>query len=56
MSSSAINGDWWVALDGKADGPHEEEYLAYLVAQGRISQATLVWKGGMNDCVHAHQA
>lgn len=37
---------WWVAIDGKPIGPHEESKLAELIANGRMNASTKVWKKG----------
>ena len=38
--------EWWLALDGRQDGPHDLGALATMVASGRIGPATLVWIHG----------
>ncbi|HEX7508382.1 MAG TPA: SPFH domain-containing protein [Polyangia bacterium] len=38
--------EWWLALDGQQDGPHDLGTLATLLASSRIGPATLVWKHG----------
>jgi hypothetical protein len=38
--------EWWLALDGQQDGPHDFVTLATLLASSRIGPATLVWKHG----------
>lgn len=48
-------GEWWVALDGQKNGPHDENGLSDLVAQGRVGLATKVWKKGMSGWVPANQ-
>ena len=48
-------GEWWVALDGQKDGPHDEAGLSALVTQGRFGMATKVWKKGMNGWMPASQ-
>jgi hypothetical protein len=48
-------GDWWVAIDGKKNGPHDEDGLSGLISQGRMGLATKVWKKGMSGWVTANQ-
>lgn len=46
-------GEWWVALDGQKNGPHDEGGLSSLIAAGRMVLSTKVWKKGMSGWVPA---
>lgn len=48
-------GEWWVALDGQKNGPHDESGLSSLIAAGRMVLSTKVWKKGMSGWVPAEQ-
>ena len=37
-------GDWWVAINCKKDGPHDENGLTNLLSTGRMVMSTKVWK------------
>jgi len=41
--------EWWIALDGEQNGPHDLGTLAALIANGRIGPATLAWRQGQQD-------
>lgn len=49
------SGDWWVALNGQKDGPHDETGLGILVAGGQMTEVTKVWKKGMGGWTPANQ-
>lgn len=40
--------EWYVVLDGKANGPFTEEKMKGLLLDKRISKDTLVWCAGMS--------
>ena len=48
-------GSWWVAIDGKKNGPYDEDGLKDLIACGRMTMSTKVWKKGMKDWDPADQ-
>lgn len=48
-------GDWWVALNGQQNGPHDESGLSNLIASGNLVSATKVWKKGMSVWAPAGQ-
>lgn len=48
-------GDWWVALDGQKNGPHDERVLSSFIAEGRMVLSTKVWKKGMSGWAPAEQ-
>lgn len=39
--------EWWIALSGQQNGPHDLNNLRLLFAQGAISNDTLAWKPGL---------
>lgn len=47
--------DWWVALDGKQNGPHDKNGLRILITLGRMMGTTKVWKKGMSGWIPANQ-
>jgi membrane protease subunit (stomatin/prohibitin family) len=44
---------YFIALEGKSEGPYEIETLASYVANGSMSTETLVWSKGMQDWMDA---
>jgi len=40
---------YFVALDGKSQGPYSLEYLHEEIAQGQINKETLIWTQGMQE-------
>lgn len=43
----------WVAINGQQSGPFDQAGLKALIANGQLSQATLVWKEGLSAWVAA---
>jgi len=43
--------DWYYAVGGERFGPFDQEAFDQLVAQGRITGVTLVWRDGLDDWV-----
>jgi len=41
--------DWYYAHDGEQAGPVDEDGLREAMAQGTLSESTLVWRTGMSD-------
>lgn len=39
---------WYLALDGRQEGPFPESQLSALIAAGRLTRDTLVWSEGMS--------
>ncbi|TNC02412.1 DUF4339 domain-containing protein, partial [Paracoccus marcusii] len=46
---------WHVAIDGAAAGPFAQSDLLRLVAEGRLTPATLVWTEGQDGWLEAGQ-
>lgn len=44
---------YFVAVDGKADGPHDRDTLREMVGRGLLNVTTKVWTQGMSDWVLA---
>jgi membrane protease subunit (stomatin/prohibitin family) len=40
--------EWWVAVSGQQNGPHDLSGLASLMVQGAINRETLAWKQGFS--------
>ena len=47
-------GEWWVALNGKRNGPHSLEALKKMIAEGTINSETPTWKPKLADWKKAH--
>ena len=45
----AIDQGWYVANEGKQDGPFSGEILANMAAQGQLRPESMVWREGMAD-------
>ncbi|MFG0290169.1 MAG: DUF4339 domain-containing protein [Rhodopirellula sp. JB044] len=48
-------GEWYVADDGKRQGPINEHDLGRWISERRIDAQTLVWRSGMQDWKPAHE-
>ncbi len=46
---------WYVGLAGQRYGPFDLEQMRGLIAQGRVSEKTLVWRQGMSDWKKAQE-
>ncbi len=46
--------DWYYARNGRQFGPHTEEQLRQLIAEGRVLPTDAVWKAGMPAWVPLH--
>ncbi|GEM_PF-4569624 len=55
QSVAAIQYNHWVAVDGKRTGPHGLPALKQLIAQGKLTPQSLVWKDGMQNWLPAAQ-
>lgn len=49
LTFDASEDFYYVASDGKINGPLSVEKLSQLVSQGAVSVDTLIWKSGMTD-------
>jgi hypothetical protein len=47
------SNDYFVAIDGKSTGPFSISKLKEMIASGKLSATSLVWKEGMKDWVAA---
>jgi hypothetical protein len=47
--------EWWVAVNGQKNGPHNESGLSNLIANGMLTVNTKVWKKGMSGWVPVNQ-
>ncbi|WP_235557902.1 SPFH domain-containing protein [Sphaerimonospora mesophila] len=52
---SQQQAQWYVAVDGRQQGPYELAALPGLVGTGALTRATLVWRTGMPDWLPAEQ-
>jgi uncharacterized RDD family membrane protein YckC len=43
--------EWYVELDGVADGPHQRHAVLQMREAGRLDTGTLVWRDGFSDWV-----
>ena len=43
--------EWYVELDGAADGPHQRHAVLQMRGAGRLDTGTLVWREGLPDWV-----
>ncbi|WP_345951383.1 MULTISPECIES: SPFH domain-containing protein [unclassified Mucilaginibacter] len=49
-------GEFFIAIDGKSDGPHDLAALTQMAATQKISATTMVWKKGMASWMAAGNA
>ncbi len=49
MSTNIIMADWYYGENGGQLGPVDDQTLQAMVAQGRITAQTLVWREGMSN-------
>ena len=49
MSSEKFMSDWYYGENGGQLGPVDDHALQALIAQGRITSQTLVWREGMSN-------
>jgi uncharacterized RDD family membrane protein YckC len=49
FKGEAMQEEWYVELDGEANGPHERTAIVQLRQIGRIGAHTLVWRAGLAD-------
>ncbi len=40
---------WYVAINGKQQGPFDQSYISQNIASGQFSQSTMVWTDGFQD-------
>lgn len=45
---------WYYARDGKQFGPHTEEELRQMLAEGKLGSGEMIWKAGLPSWVPAH--
>src|ERR1700722_19200596 len=43
---------WYVVLDGKADGPHEEQAIRQWLTTGKLNYSDLVYRAGLTRWVN----
>ena len=53
QTAFAQTGGFFVEIGGQASGPHDEATLHRMVADGRLTRASLVWREGMAGWVPA---
>ena len=47
MDTQRVPTIFYVALEGKPAGPFSEEQISRLIAEGKVTKTTYVWKPGM---------
>ena len=48
------NGEWYLVLNGKEQGPYPENEVIAMLDNGKIPGDTYAWSAGMKDWVRAN--